>query len=248
MSMSSLSYAISWYPEIRGVLVVLIGVGVLMGSTYLLLSTNLGARLGLLVFLAALMGWMTIMGAVWWVYGIGLKGTEPSWKPVSVIEGDIESTPGVPEGASNLDDGKWVELPESDPGRGQAQSAADEILVQEAKLFEATTEYRSIAVYDKGGETWPRFINLMHRPHYALVEVKPVIQLPTEPGKPPPTAVIDESQDPVYVLMIRDLGHKRRPAALVTIGSGLLFAVFCSMLNSRDRLVDKNRNPVATGS
>ena len=54
--MSSLAtlLAISWQPEIRGVSVVVIGVVVLMGSVYLILTTNLGSRLGFLVSLAAL--------------------------------------------------------------------------------------------------------------------------------------------------------------------------------------------------
>ena len=44
--------AIGWQPEIRGITVVVIGVVVLMGSVYLILTTNLGSRLGFLVSLA----------------------------------------------------------------------------------------------------------------------------------------------------------------------------------------------------
>ena len=58
---SSLTLAFGWQPEIRGIVVVLIAVGVLMGSVYLILSTDLGARLGLLVALGALFGWLTIL-------------------------------------------------------------------------------------------------------------------------------------------------------------------------------------------
>ena len=38
-----------WYPTILGILVVVAGVGLFCGSIYLLLGTNLGARLGFLV-------------------------------------------------------------------------------------------------------------------------------------------------------------------------------------------------------
>ena len=79
--MLSTLLAISWEPEIRGVIVVLIGVVTLMGSVYLILGTNVGARLGLLIALAGLFGWMATMGAIWWTYGIGLKGREPTWLP-----------------------------------------------------------------------------------------------------------------------------------------------------------------------
>ena len=60
---------IAWDPQIRGFLAVLVGVVVLMGSVYLLLGTNLGARLGFLVAISWIFGWCTIMGLTWWMYG-----------------------------------------------------------------------------------------------------------------------------------------------------------------------------------
>ncbi len=72
---------IAWDPQIRGFLAVLVGVVVLMGSVYLLLGTNIGARLGFLIALSALFGWCTIMGLTWWVYGtIGMLGEAPRWE------------------------------------------------------------------------------------------------------------------------------------------------------------------------
>ncbi len=71
--------AIQFDPNIRGILVVLVGVVVLVGSVYLLLATNVGVRQGFLIAMAGLFGWMASMGAVWWVYGIGLRGRDPSW-------------------------------------------------------------------------------------------------------------------------------------------------------------------------
>ena len=38
-----------------------------MGSIYLLLATNIGARLGLLVVLAGLFGWLSILTLTWWI-------------------------------------------------------------------------------------------------------------------------------------------------------------------------------------
>ena len=82
---------IAWDPQIRGFLAVLVGVVVLMGSVYLLLGTNLGARLGFLVALSAFFGWCTIMGITWWVYGnIGMLGEAPSWVVEEVVY-DAES-------------------------------------------------------------------------------------------------------------------------------------------------------------
>jgi len=81
--------AISWDPGFRGILVVAVGVGVLMGSVYLLLATNSGARLGFLLALTALFGWMSIMGLTWSIYGIGKKGPDPKWVTKEVNYGDL---------------------------------------------------------------------------------------------------------------------------------------------------------------
>ena len=63
--MLSALLAVSWEPEIRGWIIVIISVVVLMGSTYLILGTNLGARLGFLVALTGLAGWMMSMAIIW---------------------------------------------------------------------------------------------------------------------------------------------------------------------------------------
>ena len=77
---------LSWDPGIRGILIVMVGVVVLCGSTYLILGTNLGARLGLLVALTGLFGWMVILTLVWWLSppAIGPRGNNPSWEAVEV--------------------------------------------------------------------------------------------------------------------------------------------------------------------
>ena len=56
--MLSALLSVGWEPEIRGWIIVIISVVVLMGSTYLLLGTNVGARLGFLIAFAGLAGWM----------------------------------------------------------------------------------------------------------------------------------------------------------------------------------------------
>jgi len=85
---------IAWDPEIRGFLAVLTGVIVLMGSVWLMLATNSGARLAALISLAGFFGWMFIMGTVWWIYGIGWIGDAPSWELEEIVEstdnGDLE--------------------------------------------------------------------------------------------------------------------------------------------------------------
>lgn len=229
--------AIGWEPELRGITIVAMAVALLCGSVYLVLSTNLGARLGLLVALAALAGWLMLLGGIWWIYGIGLRGRDPSWDVKQVVYGEI--TDATLQKAHDLS--TWTLLPEDDPGRGQVAAAADEVLLNETDGRFAAGDYVTVAVYDKGGETWPDwFFNIFHKPHYAVVEVQPTIKQATEPGRSPPTPTADPNQDPVFVVLERNLGDRRFPAAMITISSGIIFAVLCNMLHRRERLVRRH--------
>jgi len=93
MQMIHVIAGLAWDPQMRGFMAVLVGIVVLMGSVWVLLSSNSGPRLGTLLTLAGLFGWMTILATVWWVYGIGYKGTSPTWKPVEIVasadQGDL---------------------------------------------------------------------------------------------------------------------------------------------------------------
>lgn len=257
-------FAINWEPELRGIVIVAIAVGVLIGGTYLVVGTNLGARLGLLVVLAGLFGWMTIMGTIWWTYGIGLKGREPAWQAAEpativreasllqsaeilelplVLTGDIASDSAAVSSA--LQSEGWRLLEESDPRRGQAVAASDEIIQKEAEELVAG-EYLSIAVYDKGGDRWPKindsldFVAFFHEPHYSLVEVVPVVPQRTEPGRAPARPEIDSTQPHRYIYLLRDLGSRRQPAIFITIGSSMIFLLLCRILHRRDLKLQEN--------
>jgi hypothetical protein len=263
--MLSALLAVSWEPEIRGWIIVIISVVVLMGSTYLILGTNLGARLGFLVALTGLAGWMMSMAIIWAIYGIGLKGPEPTWhpsEPITIVrDGSLLNRTEIVEGSSDLkglssaDAAKkisdqlvaegWESLAESNPQRGQAVASADEIIQNEAKEF-AAGEYVAVAVYDKGGERFPKlgdsldFLAFKHKPRYAIVEIAALVPQRAEPGRAPARAQIDEAQPHRYVVMIRDLGAKRRPAFLIGFGSGLIFFLLCWLLHRREALLRKN--------
>jgi hypothetical protein len=244
--------AVNWSPELRGIIVVLIGIGVLMGSIYLLLTTNLGSRLGFLVVLAGLSAWLMMMGIMWWVYGIGLKGNPPAWKGKEVIGVSLDNAGsdvvrGVDIHSATTEhavDG-WKQLHTDDPSYGQDTAAADDILQNQLELFKAG-EYKPMAVYNKGGERFPKindtldFLAFFHEPHYSLVEVQPVIPSLSEPGRAPPTAVVDTSKTPTYVLMERNLGTTRQPSVTLTFGAGLIFLLCCWTLHRRDLTLRRN--------
>lgn len=84
MSVGALLGAIAFDPNIRGILVVLTGATVLMGSVYMVLATNSGARLGIMLTAAALFGFGTILGLLWTINTGGLKGRDAAWMPAEI--------------------------------------------------------------------------------------------------------------------------------------------------------------------
>ena len=80
---------LAWDPEIRGFMAVFAGTVVLLGSVWLLLALNTGSRLGTLLASAGFFGWMVIMAAVWWIYGIGWVGSSPTWQLQEINVGDL---------------------------------------------------------------------------------------------------------------------------------------------------------------
>jgi hypothetical protein len=173
---------IAWDPQIRGFLAVLVGVVVLMGSIYLLLVTNIGARLGFMLASAAFFGWLTIMGGVWWVYGtIGMLGEAPHWEVVETVYPGTESagleeardldTSGLPPAAELNDlpaeelgeirpeleddlDG-WLLLPESNRSFGEAKAAVDEYFANNPDVeleIESADDYISTYAFERGGK------------------------------------------------------------------------------------------------
>jgi len=105
MHQLSILAGIAFDPGIRGILVVMVGVGVLMGSVYLLLGTNLGSRLGFLVALAGLFGWLAILTFMWWLTppAIGPRGAPPSFKAVEIYVNGTGETPKTIEVAKLTD-------------------------------------------------------------------------------------------------------------------------------------------------
>ncbi len=281
---------IAWDPQIRGFLATLVGVVVLLGSVYLLLLTNVGARLGFLIAASAVFGWMTIMGGVWWVYGtIGMLGEAPHWEVVEVVYPGTETagleeartldTSGLPP-AEELNDmapdeleeirpeleadlDGWLLLPESNRAFGEAKAAVDEYFAENEDVTleiggeAGASTYLSTYSFERGGkERLPddpsridrlvnkfktTFIELKHPPRYAIIQVHPVIEQEAAPGEAPPTPEPDPDKPVVSVIMQRDLGDVRFPGAMLTIFSGIVFAVLCVQLHRRDQRVREVR-------
>ena len=257
--------AIGWEPELRGLLTVIIGVVILCGSVYGIMATNMGTRLAFLVAAAGLAGWMMLMGIVWMIYGIGLRGPDPTWQAVpgaGVLRdvgalgsaGVLDPNADVPENATAtesaevvrdtfLDQG-WIVLDTASPAFGQAQAAATELLIEEGAF--AAGQFEIVEVFDTGGERYPKindsldFLAFWHTPHYVVAEAAALVPVREEPGRAPARPEIDEERQREYVYMIRDLGARRQPPAVLALGAGLVFFSLCYLLNRRDRVLKEN--------
>ena len=285
---------IAWDPQIRGILSVLVGVVVLMGSVYLLLATNVASRLGFLLSLAAVFAWMTIHGTVWWIYppGTGPAGRPPSWEVKEIVYGDLSNSmlaeahdldtstlpppeevdELTPEQVQQLSDehadelDEWSLLAASDASRGEAQTALDAVLAEgtvpgledpTTRVYTYTFETggkpqrESDSVIDRVTNRISNTLRITNPPHYAIVELKPAI----DPGEPVPGEAVappeaDENAQTISAVLERDIGQRRMPAALITIGSGSIFGLLCVMLHKRDQRVIEHRSaptPAAAG-
>ena len=92
LSVANTLGAISFDNEIRGLLTVLLGSAILMGSVWLIISTNTGFRLGSLIAISAIFGWTVMMAFIWSLYGIGLQGARPTWEVQAIHIGNPSIT------------------------------------------------------------------------------------------------------------------------------------------------------------
>ena len=267
--------ALSWDPQIRGIVIVLTAIVILCGSVYMLLATNTGSKVGFLLAAAGLTGWMAVMGAVWTVYGIGLKGKAPHWKVLEVATGELrrestlETLEGFPRG--------WEKLQIGNPILGDSQASADKVLApaagsdaghggggepaetgeEFAPVFDDVADYVQVAGYRRGGEDYylpgggiersSGFLpGWFHKPHYAVIQVRPKLEQPDTGGAPAP-AVADPSAPVTSVVMIRDLGALRKNSVILTISMGILFGVICNALHRRDKEIHAARVAAKTG-
>jgi hypothetical protein len=188
---------------------------------------------------------MAVMGLVWTVYGIGLKGNAPVWKVKQVI---VSGVAGSPNPVLDAFPKGWNKLASDSPEAAEAVAAADASLAPPAGTgqtgpYTSSSDYLPTTVYDKGGQHYfpgwshaPDAIAFKHKPHYLVLQVEKAKKQPTVPGQPPAKAVPDTTQPITSVLMERDLGSIRRPAALLTVYTTILFGVCVYVLHRRDKL------------
>ncbi len=168
-----------WDPQVRGILIVLVAAIALPGSVYLLLATNMGARLGAVLAVAGLSGWVMVMAIVWAVFGIGIQGRPATWKAVEITSGPPSASalnagrglPSDPHNPGGLGNG-WKALAAGEPVYGDSVASADKILAPNTTKsatgelpkppkftppFSASTDYVYVAGFEKNSKedaTW----------------------------------------------------------------------------------------------
>jgi hypothetical protein len=261
--------ALKWDPQIRGFGIIVLAALILVGSVYMLLTTNTGAKLAFAITAAALAGWMGVLGVIWMVFGIGLQGRVPTWKPREIVTGSlsrstIEATKGFDKPHSG-----WTKLKAGSPAIGDVQANADKVLAPvssttETKAptgpegesfvapFKATTEYVQYDGYEKGKESGLLFTIGHHKfygfhgPHYALIRVRPALPNVGGPGGAPAQPQPDVSKPLVTVVLLRDLGSLRFPPFVVAVTSFIVFGILCYWLHERDKQLMATRAAAAT--
>jgi len=163
--------AFGWDPQIRGIVIVLFAITILPGSVFLIMGTNVGARMGFLIAVAGLSGFCMMLGLLWTLNAGGLVGRQPSWQAAEIAIGPPSAalssgTAGLPDQIGAPPSDGWRELPQGDPVRGDATAAADKILAPDSSKvpegqtkkppkfqppFSSSTDYVQVAAYQKGG-------------------------------------------------------------------------------------------------
>jgi hypothetical protein len=270
--------AVSWDPQLRGAFIVLTAVLILPGSVYLLLATNVGAKVGLMLAIAGLSGWLVLLNLLWLGYGIGYKGVIPGWTIKEVITGDLvtHSTtgavvgkPGVP--STQFPNG-WTQLP---PGNGllaTAEPAADNALIPAPAgttpvsafpaPFKTTQDYVNIDGWTKGGHDYlfnffgykiywrvrHHQMFIKHQPHYVVIRAEQALPSITLAGAATTLPAADLSKPIVSIVMVRNVGSLRLPPMIIGFSALLVFGLTCERLHHRDREITKRKAEEEGGS
>ena len=246
---ASLVTASIWYPTILGVLVVISAIVLFIGSIYLLLGTNLGARLGFLVTFTSLMGFLMILSVLWLTTASPLespKGRVSSW---SVIENvpDITKakTVAVRDIAQKQNKASQIDA-------SNVLASVDAALITKVGTptlqvtpndnrfakFADVTQFMVLKTYTLGGSNpqfWKGEFN--HSKKYAVVEYcKTATQTQTFGLPPlPPECASGADAQRGFVVATFDYGTLRLPPFVVIVITAILFGLGLLALHWREK-------------
>jgi hypothetical protein len=239
-----------WYPTILGVLVVVAGIGLFCGSIYVLLGTNLGARLGFLVAFTALMGFMVILSALWSTTASPLntlKGRIPAWQVKEVVSrvgnsniATVRSMEKPQNRVKNASEAANVKaavdaavVPKQSTPTAPVKPQDNKFAIQD---FTDVTHYMILETYEVGGSK-PQFWKgqFTHTPEYAAVQFCAVTPPDPRSVLPPPAPECTTGGKRGFVILERDLGSLRVPPIIVFFISLILFVLGLLLLHWREK-------------
>jgi hypothetical protein len=241
--------ALEWYPTILGVLVVVAAITLFIGSVYLLLGTNLGARLGFLVTFTSLMGFLMILSILWLTTASPLespKGRVASW---SVIENVPKLEKAKTEAVHGINDKQHKA---STTDASNVAAAVDAALITKKSTptvtytpndnrfakFDAITDFMILQTWTVGGSS-PQFWKgeFSHADKYAVVEYCKTATQEQTFGLPPLPPECASGADALrgFVVIKYDYGTLRLPPFIVFVIVGILFVLGLVMLHWREK-------------
>lgn len=231
------------YPLTVGWLVVLCGIGMFFGSTYLLLSTNIGARLGFLVVGAVITAFICVLSVLWITTSTPLnvfKGRVEEWKPVSI--NDNAKSSNVKDVQDIVEKGEKL----TGTDFANVKAAADTTLAPAAEGVEkpesvaADIPSKAVIVTDiysiGGSNPNPLKMEFSHKAHYAVAVFCPLDEVKSKTAFRSTCEVPTDGTSNTKVLVLeKDLGTLRQPPVFLFIGSALTCAIFLACLHWREK-------------
>ena len=234
-----------WNPTLIGVFTVLCAVGLFCGSTYLLLATNLGARLGFLVASAGLTGFLVLLTTLWLTTpgsATGNSDLDPphgnsaSWKMVELLSDPAQSkiapvrelpTKGAPGQASLVTQVK--------PAIDAAIVSAQPVAGQSAPVqpfatlgISSSTDYLLAFPGSKSFEYPDKTENFFwHRHRYAAMELCLARKDSTGALVNGPNGPVCDALKPTqFAILSYNYGSVRKPVVFYWLFSVLFFLLF----------------------
>ena len=246
---ASLVTASIWYPTILGVLVVISAIVLFIGSIYLLLGTNLGARLGFLVTFTSLMGFLMILSVLWLTTASPLespKGRVASW---SVVENVPDITKAKTVAVRDI---AQKQNKASQTDASNVLASVDAALITKVGTptvqvtpndnrfakFADVTQFMVLETYTLGGSNpqfWKGEFN--HSKKYAVIEYcKTATQTQTFGLPPlPPECASGADAQRGFVVATFDYGTLRLPPFVVIVITAILFGLGLLALHWREK-------------
>lgn len=235
----------TWYPLTLGWLVVLSGIGMFFGSTYLLLATNVGSRIGFLIVGSIASGFIVILSLLWLTTATPLnvfKGRQVEWKAVGIVQ-DVKS--------ANVKDVQTIEekgTKLSGTEYANVKAAADTLLAAPAEGSTVekpaaiaddlpTSDVIVTQIYEVGGsKPNPLHFEVRHTPEYAAASY---CQLDKVKSQTAFRSTCDTSEGAAanskVLILEKDLGSLRQPPLFLFLGSATLFGLFLLSMHWREK-------------